>query len=68
MGADWWLGSAYNNNNAWYVNSDGSVNNNNQSNENGVRPALLYKSEVKGKYLDQYQSKGIKHPLKSNFG
>lgn len=40
--AVWWLRSPYlnNSNNAWNVNSDGSSNNNNCSNSNGVRPAL----------------------------
>lgn len=33
-----------NTNNAWYLNSDGNLNNNNCSNTNGSRPALMVKA------------------------
>lgn len=40
---NWWLRSPNTNSstNAWNVNTDGNYNNNNCSNSNGVRPALM---------------------------
>lgn len=41
--ANWWTRSpnTNNTNNAWNVNSDGSYNNNNVTNTNGLRPASM---------------------------
>ena len=40
--AHWWLSSSNNTNNAGYVNTSGTINNNNANNDNiGVRPASL---------------------------
>lgn len=43
--AYWWLRSPNlgNTNNAWNVNPSGDLNNNNVTNTNGVRPALMHK-------------------------
>ncbi|MFR4606997.1 MAG: DUF6273 domain-containing protein [Faecalibacterium sp.] len=45
--ANWWLRSpnCNNSNNALYVNSNGDWNNNNCSNSNGIRPALMEKRD-----------------------
>ena len=45
--ANWWLRSpnCNNFNNALYVNSNGDWNNNNCSNSNGIRPALMEKRD-----------------------
>lgn len=39
---NWWLRTPYSNNsnNAWNVNADGTANNNNVTNSNGVVPAI----------------------------
>ncbi|MFV8822146.1 DUF6273 domain-containing protein [Faecalibacterium sp. 9] len=45
---NWWLRSPNcnnNSNNALYVNSNGDWNNNNCSNSNGIRPALMEKRD-----------------------
>lgn len=40
---NWWLRTPNsNNNNAWNVNADGTANNNNTTNSNGVVPAIGY--------------------------
>ena len=61
-----------NTNNAWRLNSNGNINNNNCTNTNGSRPAFLlpsnYTVEVEGNPLEQYSTRELAEELFRRIG